>query len=56
METADGHTQHPGSGRSYRTYEEWKPVMVRMEMQDESGSYRTYEEWKRDVYHCEIRC
>jgi len=32
--------------RSYRTYEEWKPIYVKDADNGVVGSYRTYEEWK----------
>jgi len=37
---------------SYRTYEEWKPIVWGMGGAVFSSSYRTYEEWKliQDVY------
>jgi len=32
---------------SYRTYEEWKPPLIRTKcLQQWPSSYRTYEEWK----------
>jgi len=37
----------PSSG-SYRTYEEWKPMINIQVVSKFQSSYRTYEEWKRN--------
>jgi len=33
---------------SYRTYEEWKPILLKVIYMTKRGSYRTYEEWKQN--------
>jgi len=48
METSKDSRQNESPGiRSYRTYEEWKPVSGVDVVNDVNfRSYRTYEEWK----------
>jgi len=40
---------------SYRTYEEWKQVTVKVNGKEKKGSsYRTYEEWKHELSKLEF--